>query len=123
MDVSTAGGVSMDETIGLVKQQAYHRGYLDGYKRGLEDSCSGKAGNQPDAAMLDRPIQFLNLSTRPFNSLDRAGYRTIRDVVSLTKTEIRKIRSLGSKGLCEIAGALWDHGIRDSEWNEWLYSD
>ena len=113
----------MDEYIRLVKQQAYHKGYLDGYKRGLEDSRTSDAQHQTEPVLLEKPIQFLNLSTRPFNSLDRAGYRTIRDIVSLNRAEIWKIRNLGTKGLHEIAVALWDHGIRDSEWNEWLYSD
>ena len=113
----------MDEYIRLVKRQAYHIGYIAGYRRGVEDSKSGKADTQLEPELLDRPIQFLNLSTRPFNSLDRAGYRTIGDIVSLSKQEIWKIRSLGDKGLREIAGALWDYGIRDSEWNEWLCSE
>lgn len=110
----------MDQSIHLIKQQAYHKGFLDGYKRGIEDS---KADQHVAAGMLDQPIQFLNLSTRPFNSLDRAGYRTIRDIVSLNQAEIWKIRNLGTKGLREIAGALWRHGIRDSEWNAWLFPD
>lgn len=110
----------MDEHIRLIKEQAYNKGYIAGYRRGIEDS---KTGIQMEPEFLDCPIQFLNLSTRPFNSLDRAGYRTIRDIVSLDQGEIRKIRSLGIKGLREIAWALWNRDIRESEWNEWLYSD
>ena len=113
----------MDEKSCSLKQQVYYQGYFDGYRRGIEDVKSGKAGNQMEPALHDKPIQFLNLSTRPFNSLDRAGYRTIQDIVALNREEIWKIRNLGTKGLREIARALWDRGIRDSEWNEWLYSD
>ncbi len=113
----------MDEHIRKAKEKAYNKGYIDGYWRGVEDSKSGREGTQTPDALLDCPIQFLNLSTRPFNSLDRAGYRRIRDIVQLSKGEIWKIRSLGSKGLCEIAWALWERGIRNSQWNEWLYVD
>lgn len=113
----------MDEHIRLIKEQAYHKGYLAGYRRGIEDGKSGRGGAQVESELLDLPIQFLNLSTRPFNSLDRADYRTIRDIVSLSQQEIRKIRNLGMKGLREIAGALWERGIRDSAWNEWLYPE
>ena len=112
----------MDEYIQTVKRQAYHRGYLAGYRRGIEDGRSGRGGATMESELLDLPIQFLNLSIRPLNSLDRAGYRTIRDIVSLNQQEIRKIRNLGIKGLGEVAGALWERGIRDSEWNEWLSS-
>ena len=110
----------MDEHIRQVQLRAYHEGYIAGYQRGMED---GRAGMQTPPALLDCPLQFLNLSTRPFNSLDRAGYRTVGDIVSLNRQEIWKIRSLGAKGLHEIAQALWDAGIRDSRWNEWLYPD
>ena len=113
----------MDDYIRSVKKQAYHQGYLAGYRRGIEDCISGKSCMQTEPDLLDRPIQFLNLSTRPFNSLDRAGYRTIRDIVSLNQQEIWKIRNLGIRGLREIAGALWDHGIQDSEWNVWHCTD
>ena len=113
----------MDKHIRMEKEQAYHKGYLAGYWRGVEDCISGKTGTQMEPELLDCPIQFLNLSKRPFNSLDRAGYRSIRDIVSLSQQEIRKIRGLGIKGLHEIAGALWDHGIQDSAWSEWLYSE
>ena len=110
----------MDEHIRLLQQRAYHEGYMAGYQRGIEDS---RTGVQTPPALLDCPLRFLNLSTRPFNSLDRAGYRRIGDIVSLNRQEIWKIRSLGTKGLHEIALALWDAGIRDSRWNEWLLSD
>lgn len=107
----------MDEHIRLLKQQAYQEGYIAGYQRGIADS---KYGVQTVPDLLDRPLQFLGLSIRPYNSLDRAGYHTVRDVVSLNRLEILKIRSLGSKGLHEIAQVLWNLGIRDSQWNEWL---
>ena len=110
----------MDEHIRRFQHRAYHEGYMAGYQRGLED---GRAGVQTPTALLDCPLRFLNLSTRPFNSLDRAGYRTVGDIVSLDRQAIWKIRSLGTKGLHEIAQALWDAGIRDSRWNEWLYPD
>ena len=110
----------MDEQTRMIIARAYNRGYIAGYQRGMEDS---KAGSRTKPELLDLPIQFLNLSTRPFNCLDRAGHRTIRDIISLNQQEIRKIRNLGTKGLHEIAQSLWDRGVRDSEWNTWLYSD
>jgi DNA-directed RNA polymerase alpha subunit len=113
----------MDEYIRLEKKRAYRKGYMEGYRRGVEDGRNGKAETQIEPALLDRPIQFLNLSTRPFNSLDRAGCRTIRDVVSLDQEKIGKIRGLGAKGLREIAEVLWDRGIRDTEWDMWRCAD
>ena len=75
----------MDEDIRQLQHRAYHEGYMAGYQRGMED---GRAGMQMPPALLNCPLQFLNLSTRPFNSLDRAGYRTVGDIVSLDRKEI-----------------------------------
>ena len=52
----------MDENLSLLKQQAYYKGYLEGYRRGVEDAAVGKAGAQTESGKLDCPIQFLNLS-------------------------------------------------------------
>lgn len=111
----------MDKSIRLAKEQAYNKGYIAGYQRGIEDCKSGRMDTQPD--ILDCPLQFLNLSKRVINSLDRAGYSRIRDIVPLDPQEIWRIRNLGSKGLCEIAWALWEREIRDTDWNGWLYSE
>lgn len=108
------------EYIGMIKRQAYHKGFIDGYQRGLDDCNSGVVAPQADSDLLDRPIQLLNLSTRPFNCLVRCGYSTIRDIVALNREDIWKIRGLGNKGIQEIALALWNFGIGHSEWNFWL---
>ena len=107
----------------VVKQNAYHKGYLAGYERGVEDCKSGITDKTIPPDLLDRPIQFLNLTTRPFNSLDRSGYQTIRHITVLKHQKILQIRNLGRKGLCEIAWSLWNHGIRDTDWNHFLYPD
>ena len=109
--------------IPMTKDRSYNKGYIAGYQRGIEDSKSGLVNSFSDSDLLTKPLPFLNLTKRPFNSLDHAGYRTVGDIVFLKKEEIWKIRNLGRKGLHEIAWSLWDHGIRDSEWNEWLYAD
>ena len=113
----------MDENLSLLKQQAYYKGYLDGYRRGVEDAAVGRAGTQTESGKLDCPIQFLNLSVRPFNCLDRAGFHSVRELVSLNRQQIWAIRNLGIKGLREIAEALHTYGIGDSAWSEWLYSE
>ena len=48
----------MDEYIRMIKKQAYHKGYLAGYQRGIEDSRTGRIDRQGASEVLDRPIQF-----------------------------------------------------------------
>ena len=50
----------MDEHIRMIKQQAFHEGFIAGYQRGIEDS---RAGGQVPPSLLDSPLQFLNLSS------------------------------------------------------------
>lgn len=105
------------DAICMIKHHAYRKGYMDGYRHGIADSKNSLENPQIASNLLAQPIQFLNLSTRPFNCLDRSGFRTIGDIVPLSKEDIWRIRGLGSKGMQEIAQALWNYGIRQSNWN------
>lgn len=102
---------------------AYHQGYLTGYEKGLADGRNSTEECALPPEMMNLPIQYLNLSVRPYNCLYRSGYEYIRDIVSLSKEEIFKIRNLGRFGANEIAKALCDRGILDSEWNHYLFCD
>lgn len=102
---------------------AYHQGYLTGCEKGLADGRNSTEECALPPEMMNLPIQYLNLSVRPYNCLYRSGYEYIRDIVSLSKEEIFKIRNLGRFGANEIAKALCDRGILDSEWNHYLFCD
>ena len=114
--------MEQNESIQWAADQSYSRGYIAGYMRGIEDCRAGLCHSSDDSGLWDKPIPFLKLSKRPINCLEQAGYRTVGDIASLRKEDIWKIRNLGRKGLHEIAWALWNHGIRDSQWNDWLYA-
>jgi DNA-directed RNA polymerase subunit alpha len=51
-------------------------------------------------------VQELNLPTRIVNALEKAGYKTVADLIAGDKKEISKVRNLGEKSLKIIEIAL-----------------
>jgi DNA-directed RNA polymerase subunit alpha len=61
--------------------------------------------------ILFEPIDSLNLRSRSFNALDRAGIRFIGELVLMGKEKIANIKNLGAKSLEEIFEKLEDIGF------------
>jgi len=59
---------------------------------------------------LDIPIEKLDISTRLFNALKRAGMSTVRDIQDLTEEKIMSFKSLGRKSFKELKLRLAEHG-------------
>jgi DNA-directed RNA polymerase subunit alpha len=61
--------------------------------------------------VLFEPIENLNLRSRSFNALDRAGIRYIGELVLMGKEKISNIKNLGAKSLEEIFEKLEEIGF------------
>ena len=61
--------------------------------------------------VLFEPIENLNLRSRSFNALDRAGIRYIGELVLMGKEKIANIKNLGTKSLEEIFEKLEEVGF------------
>ena len=61
--------------------------------------------------ILFEPIEKLNLRSRSFNALDRAGIRFIGELVLMGKEKIANIKNLGTKSLEEIFEKLEEVGF------------
>ena len=61
--------------------------------------------------VLFEPIENLNLRSRSFNALDRAGIRFVGELVLLGKEKISNIKNLGTKSLEEIFEKLEEIGF------------
>jgi DNA-directed RNA polymerase subunit alpha len=59
----------------------------------------------------DRPIEELDLNTRPFNCLKRAGIKTLRELTQMSEDDMIRIRNLGSKSIQEIKVKLNELGL------------
>ena len=52
--------------------------------------------------LLEKSLEELDLSVRPYNCLKRAGINTVGDLVGHTEVEVMRVRNLGKKSLDEI---------------------
>lgn len=67
----------------------------------------------PDrAALLDRPVSLLDLTTRPGNCLRREGVFTLGDLVALTEQELSDIRNMGEGSVREVTRNLDAIGLQ-----------
>jgi len=61
---------------------------------------------QQQQAVLEKPIEELELSTRTLNALYNNDVKKIKDVVKMSEQELADLQGLGGKALAEITKAL-----------------
>jgi DNA-directed RNA polymerase subunit alpha len=69
-------------------------------------SEEGDSDDQDDAPELMTPIEDLNLSARTTNALINNDIHTLKDLFSLSDTELRELKGFGSKALDEVKEKL-----------------
>ena len=92
----------------------------EGYATLLAEQEKQAAPADDKASIL---IEDLNLTTLSLNALTKKGYKTVADLVPLTKKEISLIRKLGNRSICDVAQALENIGVCHTAWSEFLHKD
>lgn len=64
-----------------------------------------------EESWLDKPIEVLELSTRPQNCLARANIHTVEDLCNMTEGEVKRIYQMGGKSVLEIKAKLKVYGL------------
>ena len=82
---------------------------LDGVQLREKHGSSFKFRMHMTESMSDTSIEALDLSVRSYNSLKRAGFNNIGDVVEAISggTELKSIRNCGAKSVREIMEHLF----------------
>lgn len=75
---------------------------LAGSTRVESAPAAGRDFESDSEAELLTPIEDLNLSARTTNALINNDIRTIKDLVTLSDTELRELKGFGSKALDEV---------------------
>ena len=105
------------------------RGYIQYGKEGFEaiDCVLYPPGVNPqpatgttDPQLLLLPFEKIDLSVGAFNTLRRAGYEFVGDIVDLSYDQILQINRLSRKRIEEIAVKLQYIGVRNTAWREFL---
>ena len=108
IELETNGGQTPNEAI------AYSAGILNCHFNvfdELDKGCFGNinmVGSKEDERVkkLSTQIEELDLTVRSYNCLKRANVHTVEDLIKKSKSDMRKIRNLGEKSLCEIEDKL-----------------
>lgn len=98
VDAMASAGKTLVELFGLVRE-------LNSSAEGIE------LGEMPVMTDFEDSIEILNLSTRPSNGLERAGIKTISQLLSYTEDQLYKLDNLGDKSTKEIIAALEERGL------------
>ncbi len=61
----------------------------------------------PDTDVFSIPVDRLIMSDRTYHCLEKAGVKTIGDLIELSESELLRTRNLGRKTLYEIKSILW----------------
>lgn len=105
------------------------RGYILYGKEGFEAMdcvwCSPgenppPSSDTPDPKILVLPFEELDLSVGAFNTLRRAGYEFVGDIIDLSYDQILQIKHLSRKRIEEIAVKIRFLGVRNTAWREFI---
>ena len=77
----------------------------------LESTPAPGTGNEDDDSGLMMPIEELDLSARTANALINNDIRTIRDLVTLSETDLKDLKGFGQKALDEVKQKLTELNI------------
>ena len=103
-----------------VEKEIYYKGYVAGYRQGMQDATNGYTIDLDNVCAGDIPVIAADLSTHAKNCLMLYGCKYIRDVVEFDAVRIKTMRNFGKKTAGEVARYLDGLGICYSAWNAYL---
>jgi DNA-directed RNA polymerase subunit alpha len=114
-DIETDGQIPPVEAFAnalntMSKQMSVFNGVLN---VDIESTPTRKSGSNELKPFLVG-VDFLGLSARSFNSLDRAGIKYLGELVLMSENELKNIKNLGKKSLDEIKECLSEQGFGDA---------
>lgn len=110
----------MEKPRDAIYYKGYTRGYLDGYRAGVNDIQKGKYRNLMEDDIAQLPIEAMEITSRAYHCLIGLGCQYVSDLLSLDEKELQRARGLGAKTAAEIARWLDDHGFPHTPWSRYL---
>ncbi|MDD2371781.1 MAG: DNA-directed RNA polymerase subunit alpha [Firmicutes bacterium] len=114
LEVWTNGSLTPEEAItGAARLIKNHIDYFTNLSdSGIIDVPITETEGEKIDQLLEKPLEELDLSVRPYNCLKRAGINTVGDLVNLTELEVMRVRNLGKKSLDEIHAKVIELGLK-----------
>ncbi|MCL2570037.1 MAG: DNA-directed RNA polymerase subunit alpha [Firmicutes bacterium] len=113
LEVTTNGSVEAKEVVSLASRliQDHLSVFVDMVAGMREVNTLVDRQEDTKVKLLETSIEDMELSPRSSNCLKRANINTIDDLIKKTKTEMLRVRNLGSKSLDEIIFKLEALGL------------
>lgn len=110
LEVWTDGSVAPHEAV--VEAAQIMQNYLSNFTEIRVSGAEEEAGaGEITESILDAQIDILSLSVRSLNCLKRAGVRSVGDMVSMTRSDVMKMKNFGQKSLDEVVERLAAYGL------------
>lgn len=111
LDVTTDGTISPQSAVEIAAQTLveYFQGVVTPSASGSASSASGSTGRSSAGSSV--AVEELDLPTRIANALQRAGFETVADLLSVPQAELAKVKNLGGKSVKIIEVALKERGF------------
>lgn len=77
----------------------------------VEDQSGDSVSQEPENALLQKPIEDLDLTLRSYNCLKRSDIHTLGDIVSIKAEDLAKIRNFGKKSFAEVEEKVQSYGL------------
>ena len=117
LDVTTNGAFSAIEIVSLAAKvlQDHIQMFVDLSETMSKIDFLKSREEDKQQKVLDMSIDEMDLSVRSQNCLNRAGIKTVADLIQRTEEDMLKVRNLGRKSLDEVLGKIKSYGLQLKE--------
>ena len=77
----------------------------------VEEQDEAKEPESEENALLQKPIEDLDLTLRSYNCLKRSDIHTLGDIIRIPADELAKIRNFGKKSYAEVEEKVLTFGL------------
>ena len=78
----------------------------------VEEKADEQEPQSQENALLQKPIEDLDLTLRSYNCLKRSDIHTLGDIVSIPADVLAKIRNFGKKSYAEVEEKVHSFGLQ-----------
>jgi len=113
LEVWTDGTIAPDDALAEAAKIAkdHFSIFVNFNDNDVSSADDGDEGDERIRALLNTPVEELELSVRSSNCLKNANIRTIGELTKKTEDDIAKTRNFGKKSLTEIKEKLLEWGL------------
>lgn len=112
LDILTDGSITPKDAVMVAAKIANsHFNFFENMSDIAEKIELYKEQEEEENRILDLTIQELDLSVRSYNCLEREGYLTVRQIITLSQQELASINQLGERSVKEIVAIVHELGL------------